>query len=165
MKLIIIGLISISIIIIGLGVILPNERSARRKVTIKASPEKLFETVTNLSNQSWRSDVGVVEVVDTASGQEVWIEKPKRGPEIKFRTKVKTPPNRFGIEIIDNENFSGNWIGTFTPKQDGETEVDFAEHLIVQGFIPKLMSYLFFNVDKAVETYIEDLRKATEEPR
>jgi|688.fasta_scaffold313677_3 hypothetical protein len=162
MKIIIFGFIGIIGVIFAIGYFLPSERTASRKAIIKAPPEVVFSKVTNIADQEWRSTVGEVEVTDLTQGQEVWIEKPKKGPPIKFRTKVKNPVSRFEIEIIDNPNFGGHWVGTFNPVSKGETEVEFTEKVIVTGIIPKIMSHIFFNVDQSVEIYINDLKKATE---
>lgn len=164
MKIMIFGFIGIMAIVFAIGYILPSERTSSRKATIKAPPEIVFSKVTSIGNQEWRSNVGRVEVTNSAQGQEVWIETPKKGPPLKFRTKVKIPLSRFEIEIIDNPSFSfgGHWIGTFNPVGEGETVVVFTEKVIVTGVIPKIMSHLFFDVDQSVETYINDLKKAIE---
>jgi hypothetical protein len=162
MKIIIFVFIGIIVIVFAIGYILPSERTATRKATIKAPPEIVFSKVTSIANQEWRSNVGRVEVTNSTQGQEIWIETPKKGPPLKFRTKVKTPVSRFEIEIIDNPSFGGHWVGTFNPVGEGETEVEFTEKVIVTGIFPKIMSHLFFDVDQSVETYISDLKKATE---
>jgi len=162
MKLVLIGLLASIVLVAAIGVSLPNERSSKRKSIIKADIEKVFSRVTEISNQSWRSQIETVEIVDSTPGQEVWIEKPKRGPSMKFRTKVKNHPGRFEIEIIDNPRIGGHWVGTFNSTPNGETEVEFAEHVVVHGLIPKLMSYVFFDIDQSVDTYIDDLKRAVE---
>ncbi len=145
-----------------LGFALPSERSFTAKEIINSNQEKVFKTVTNISNQKWRSQIGAIEIIDSTEGGEVWIEKPTRGPSIKFRTKAKFFPNRFEIEVIDSSDFGGNWTGTFAATSDGKTEIEFTERVIVSGLIPKLLSYAFFNVEKSVKMYIKDLKAAVE---
>ncbi len=162
MKLVLIGLVSFIAVLFAVGLLLPIERSAKRKTVIKANPEKVFATVTNLSDQKWRSRIGEIEIVDSTPTREVWIEKPQKGPKIKFRTKVKDSPNRFEIEIIDNPQFGGYWVGTFHSTSNGETEIEFSEHVVVHGILPKLLSYVFFNIEESVDTYIADLKRRVE---
>ena len=153
-----------SVIVAALAVAyaLPGRRSASRKAIIKAPSEKVFEKVTNIADQSWRSNVSEVRVVDSTAGREVWVEKPKKGPDMRFRTKAKMPAKRFDIEIIDNPRFGGHWVGTFVARPDGQTEIEFTEEVVVAGLMPKLLSYAFFNIEESVETYIADLKKALE---
>jgi hypothetical protein len=160
MTLIVIALLVVAILL--LGVFLPSERSATRTAVIKANPEKVFAAVTDLSNQGWRSSLKEIQILDASPGQEIWVEKPVNGPELKFRTKLKMPPHRFEIEIIDNSSLGGHWIGVFSPYGKGETAVDFSEHIVVSGVVSKLLSYLFFDVSESIETYIADLKKAVE---
>jgi hypothetical protein len=148
--------------IVLLVVFLPNERSAKKSAVIKASPDKVFAVVTNLSDQRWRSHVKQIQILDASPGKEIWIEKTHRGPELKFRTRLKSAPNRFEIEIIDNPSFGGYWTGVFSAYGNSETTIEFSEHVVVSGIFPKLMSHLFFDVSESVETYIDDLRKAVE---
>jgi hypothetical protein len=157
----VVTIVAIVAIFLTLGFLLPSERSAKRTVLIKASQETVFAKVTEVSNQAWRSQIGGIEVIDATPGREVWIEKPKNGPPIKFRTRVKTHPSRFEIEIIDNPRFGGYWVGAFSATTNGETAVEFSEH-VVDGLIAKLMSYAFFSVDKSVDRYIKDLQRALE---
>ncbi len=162
MKIGLVILLIIILIVAIVGLVLPNERSFTAKTIINSNPEKVFKTVTNISHQNWRSQVGKVDVLDSTEGREVWIEQPNKGPAIKFRTKVKISPTRFEIEIIDSEDFGGNWVGTFAETSDGKTEVAFTERVIVTKVMAKLLSYTFFNVEDSVNTYINDLKKAVE---
>jgi hypothetical protein len=162
MKMILIVTVLLVVAILLLGVFLPGERSATRTAVIRANPEKVFAAVTDLSNQGWRSKIKELKILDVSPGQEIWVEKPVHGPELKFRTKLKTPPHRFEIEIIDNSSLGGHWIGVFSPHGVGQTAVEFSEHVVISGLVPKLMSYLFFDIGESVEAYIADLKKAVE---
>ena len=145
-------------------VFLPSERSYSKTEIINSNVDKVFAIVTNLEAQGWRTDAPSIQIVDKTSGSEVWIEKPKHGPEIKFRTKTKRAPNLFVIEIIDNTQFGGTWTGKFSSTSDGKTEIEFTESVSLNGFVSKLFSYLFFNIEKTVEQYVTDLKNEAEKP-
>lgn len=162
MKIILISVVVILAMVFSLGFFLPNRRFVTRKAIIKAIPEKVFTKVSDISNQNWRSQIGEIEILNSTPGQEVWIEKPKKGPSIKFRTKAKRSPILFEIEIIDNPQFEGHWVGHFSPTTNGQTEVEFSEQIVMNKFIPKLLSYAFFNIEDSVDTYIKDLKTALE---
>ena len=154
-------------IIILLSVIvalLPSERSYTKTEIINANIEKVFAIVTNLEAQGWRRDAPNIQIHDKTSGAEVWIEKPKHGPEIKFRTKIKTVPHLFVIEVIDNPQFGGMWTGKFSSKKDGTTQIEFTESVSLNGFTSKLFSYVFFNIEKTVDQYVADLKTHAEKP-
>lgn len=143
-------------------VFLPSERSYSKTEIINANVDKVFAIVTNLDAQGWRKDAPNIQIEDMTSGSEVWIEKPKQGPDIRFRTKTKQAPNLFVIEIIDNPQFGGTWTGKFSSTNDGKTKIEFTESVSLNGFVSKLFSYLFFNIEKTVEQYVADLRAEAE---
>ncbi|MBC6415070.1 MAG: hypothetical protein GDA46_01580 [Bdellovibrionales bacterium] len=70
---------------------------------------------------------------------------------------------RFEIEVIDNPYFDGFWIGIFTKVDESKIQVDFQENIQLKGIISKVFSYLFFDIKKTVDNYIEDLAKSFEE--
>lgn len=163
MKTLIVVLIVLGAVILAVKFVLPNERTVTRKVVINANQERIFNAVTDLSAQKWRSQLTELQILESTPGQEVWREKGQDGQSLTFRTRTKIYPSRFEIEIVENPHFSGYWIGVFTPVADGKTEIEFSEHVILRGIIPKLISYLFFRIDDVVDDYISDLRNATEE--
>ncbi len=162
MKIAILVVIGVVFIFSLFAVFLPSDRSYTKTEIINANVDKVFAIVTNLEAQGWRTDAPQIEIVDKTFGSEVWIEKPKQGPDIKFRTKTKQAPNLFVIEIIDNPQFGGTWTGKFSSMNDGKTKIEFTESVSLNGFVSKLLSYLFFNIEKTVEQYVADLRAEAE---
>ena len=125
--------------------------------TLPVTP--LWNTIADIESQSkWRSDLSKV-VVDKNQKQLVWTEYLKNNQQFTFRVKVKEEYSRFEIEIINNKNFSGCWIGLLQTIENGYTEIDFTEVSIVQNPVFRLMSFLFFDLEKTVDLYISDLEK------
>lgn len=162
MKIALIFIVVALIVVVIVVSLLPSERTHTQSEVISADVQKVFEIVTNLDQQNWRSDVGELTILDSTLGSEVWVETPKQGPKIKFRTKVKNAPELFVIEIIDNEGFGGMWTGKFSAIEAGRTKIEFTEQVSMNGFMPKLMSYLFFDIKKNVQRYIADLKQVAE---
>lgn len=158
------AIVILSILAFGSGIIsfLPNQRTYTKKDLIKADIETVFRVVSDLKGQQWRSNIGKIEILDSTPSAEVWTETPNRGPQLKFRTKTINKPHLFVIEIIDNPQFGGQWIGRFSATSEGKTEIEFTETVLLNGFIAKMFSYLFFNLEKVVDTYIEDLKTFVE---
>ena len=119
----------------------------------------MFKLVVDLQNQKWRTKAGEVTLLDATEGHEIWTEEPTKGFKLKFKTKSKIYPEKFEIEIIENRDVSGGWIGILTEKAVGQTEVDFTETIVISGLIPKIMSYVFFDIQESVDTYIADLSR------
>jgi len=164
MKAALLVVLTIIILLSVIVALLPSERSYTKTEIINANIDKVFTIVTNLEAQGWRLDAPNIQIQDKTSGAEVWIEKPKHGPEIKFRTKIKTAPHLFVIEVIDNPQFGGMWTGKFSSKEDGTTQIEFTESVSLNGFTSKLFSYVFFNIEKTVDQYVADLKTHAEKP-
>ncbi|MFN7901991.1 MAG: SRPBCC family protein [Holosporales bacterium] len=151
--------VAIVFLVLIVGYFLPNQRVASQKTVIDADREKVFKLVVDLQNQKWRTKAGEVVLLSSNEGQEVWTEEPTKGFVLKFKTKSKVYPEKFEIEIIENPNMSGGWVGTFVEKAPNQTEVEFTEKITINGIFPKIMSYAFFNIQDSVDTYIDDLSK------
>ncbi len=162
MKVVIFVVVGIVFILSMVVVFLPPERSYTKTEIINANVDKVFEIVTNLEAQGWRTDATNIQILDKTPGSEVWIENPKYGPEIRFRTKIKATPNLFVIEIIDNPQFGGTWTGKFSSVDNGKTQIEFTESVSLNGFASKLFSYIFFNIQKTVDQYVSDLKTEAE---
>jgi len=152
-------LVIITCLIFIVGYFLTNERIARKKSVINANREKVFKLVVDLQNQKWRTKAGEVTLLDATEGHEIWTEEPTKGFKLKFKTKSKIYPEKFENEIIENRDVSGGWIGILTEKAVGQTEVKFTETVVISGLIPRIMSYIFFDIQESVDTYIADLSK------
>jgi len=152
-------LVIITCLIFIVGYFLTNERIARKKSVINANREKVFKLVVDLQNQKWRTKAGEVTLLDATEGHEIWTEEPTKGFKLKFKTISKIYPEKFEIEIIENRDVSGGWIGILTEKAVDQTEVKFTETVVISGLIARIMSYVFFDIQESVDTYIADLSK------
>ncbi len=124
--------------------------------TIKASFEsdinKVWETVTNLKDYAWRSDLSSVEILSETR----FVERDKSGYETVFAVTCLKPLERWEFDM-ENGNMSGHWVGAFT-KVGENTEIEFTESVEAKKLImkPFVKAYL----KKQQERYISDLRRA-----
>ncbi|MFY7929723.1 MAG: SRPBCC family protein [Oligoflexus sp.] len=153
-------LIALSMILItGVMVfLLPSERTGEVRANLPVPQEDVYRLVTDLRSQSWRSTVKELKILDAKDGAEVWMEIPKKGPEMKFKTVVKVKPERFEIALIDNPGLEAHWVGTFKATSPTTTEIHFVERVHLKSWLAKALSYLFFDVQASVDQYVEDLK-------
>lgn len=137
-----------------IGLFLPKEREFVQTNTFKSSPEKVFQIVTDVKNQtSWRSDVQEIKIIDG----DTWTEIPKKGIPITFKTKRKIQNQLFEIEIIEPNSINGYWIGTFEQTSTG-TKVVFKEIVTIKNPFYRLISSLFFDLNPTMELYMNHLK-------
>lgn len=122
------------------------------KARIPCDIHKVWEVVTDVEHYTWRSDLSRTEVINDKQ----FIEYTKEDYPTTF-TITATEPYKCWEFDMENSNMEGHWIGIFTSR-DGETEIDFTEHVTVKKFFmkPFIKSYL----KKQQAQFVSDLRKA-----
>lgn len=132
----------------------------KSSVTAKFSVDidTVWNTVTDNENYEWRSDLSKIEIINN----DEFIEYTGEGYQTQFHITMKEPNKRYEFDM-ENKNFSGHWVGIFTELDHGETQIDFTEELNIRNPIMEILSYLFMNLKKMQEQYINDLRKALKE--
>lgn len=124
------------------------------KARFDSAINKVWETVTNLKDCSWRSDLSSVEVL----GDNRFVEKDKSGYETTFTITCQKPIERWEFDM-ENGNMSGHWVGVFT-KAGEKTEIEFTESVEAKKLIMKPFVKAYLKKQQA--QYISDLRKAVE---
>ncbi|MFY7787523.1 MAG: hypothetical protein ACOVQA_06580 [Thermoflexibacteraceae bacterium] len=150
----IISMLALIAVVFVVGLLLPKERIFVKAATLKSSPQKIFQLVTEVQHQAtWRSDIQTIQIID----ENTWTEVPKKGTPITFRTKQKIDNQLFEIEIIAPKNFTGTWIGTFEGTPQG-TKIVFKEVITIENPFFRVLSSIFVDLDKTMEIYIADLK-------
>lgn len=120
------------------------------KVTLLCPVEIVWDTVTNLNNFSWRSDLKDVKIIDEHN----FIEISKNGIETYFRI-TECIKYRSWIFEIDNKNIKGFWLGKFYSKDD-KTILDFTENVVSKKVIFK--PFISFYLKRQQKIYFRDLK-------
>lgn len=118
------------------------------KVTLLCPVEIVWDTVTNLNNFSWRSDLKDVKIIDEHN----FIEISKNGIETYFRI-TECIKYRSWIFEIDNKNIKGFWLGKFYSKGD-KTILDFTENVVSKKVIFK--PFISFYLKRQQKIYFRD---------
>ena len=113
--------------------------------------EQVWQTITDLTNTAWRSDLAQVEILDEIH----FVEHAKSGYATTF-TVTAWEPRRRRAFTMENSNMSGSWEGIFEAAEGGTrlhfTETVNAKHWWMRPFVP---SYL----KRQQKVYLDDLRK------
>lgn len=124
--------------------------TSNMKVTILCPIETVWDTVTNLNDFSWRSDLKAVKIIDEHN----FIEIAKNGIETYFRITECIKYQSWIFEI-DNKNIKGTWIGKFYSKGD-KTILDFTENVVSKKIIFKPFISLYLKRQQRI--YFKDLK-------
>ena len=124
--------------------------TSNMKVTILCPIEIVWDTVTNLNDFSWRSDLEAVKIIDEHN----FIEIAKNGIETYFRITECIKYQSWIFEI-DNKNIKGTWIGKFYSKGD-KTILDFTENVVSKKIIFKPFISLYLKRQQRI--YFKDLK-------
>lgn len=155
-----ISIVAIIAIVLIIGLFLPKERTFTKKAVLNSDVTKVFNIVTDFKNQtSWRNDVKEIIVIDNYT----WTEVPKKGTAITFKVKQKVENEIFEIEIIEAKDFNGYWVGTFKQTKPNETAIEFKEVVTFSNPFFRTISYLFVDLDKTMDLYLENLKQKLSE--
>lgn len=124
--------------------------------TIKAvfprEVKRVWETVTDLKEYFWRSDLERIEIIDETH----FIEHSRDGAKTSFKVTANEYCSRWEFDL-ENANIKGHWTGIFT-ENGGKTTIEFTEDVTAKKFFMKPFVKGFLKKQQAL--YIEDLKKA-----
>jgi hypothetical protein len=156
MTYLLISIVAIIAIVLIIGLFLPKERTFTKTAVLNSDVTKVFNIVTDFKNQTtWRNDVKEIIVIDNNT----WTEVPKKGTAITFKVKQKVENEIFEIEIIEPNNFNGYWVGTFKQTNKNQTAIEFKEVITISNPFFRTLSYLFVDLDKTMDLYLQNLKQ------
>ncbi|QHI71741.1 hypothetical protein [Aminipila terrae] len=129
-------------------------RKSRIVATFDTDIQNVWSIVTNNKDYKWRSDLSNIEITDDKH----FTEYTKNGYATDFTIQVKEEYRRYEFDM-KNKNMTGHWTGLFSETENGGTKIDFIEEIHIKNPILSMLSYIFMNLKKMQETYVEDLRK------
>ena len=120
------------------------------RATLLYPIEVVWDTVTNLNDFSWRSDLKDVRIIDENN----FIEITKNGVETYFRITECIKYQSWIFEI-ENKNIKGAWVGKFYVEDD-KTILDFTETVVSKQLIFKPFISLYLKRQQKI--YFRDLK-------
>ena len=124
------------------------------KTTLASDIRNVWNTVTDLSDWSWRSDLDRIEVLSDTQ----FVEYTKDGYATTFTVTKKERYKRWEFDV-ENENIKGHWTGIFYDHR-GMTTIDFTEKVTVKKFFLRPFAGRYLR--KQQLSYVSDLKKKTE---
>lgn len=122
------------------------------KATFLEDIQKVWETVTDVKNYTWRSDLSKTEILN----EKQFVEYTKEGYATTFTITATEPYKRWEFDM-ENGNIKGHWTGIFTQKE-GKTEIEFTEDVTAKKFFMKPFVKTYLKKQQAL--FISDLKKA-----
>lgn len=113
-------LVSLVIVVVVIGYLLPESHVASVSARYAASPDTIWATLTDVSAfPQWRSDVKRVELLPDENGQRGWREHGSQDV-ITYRVVESAAPRRLVSRIADaNLPYGGSWTYELTPAESG----------------------------------------------
>ncbi len=162
MRILLIGigmLLTLIIIVVIVGALLPKVHTASRTALLRATPEHLFALIDG--PQTWRSNISKYELVEAADGRRQWRETDKQGQIITYEMVERHPPTLLRNRIITaNLPYSGAWTLKLEP-MEGATMLRITERGEVYNPIFRFMSRFVIGQTRTIDNYLRDLGTAT----
>lgn len=155
----IVGLLAlVGIVAYVVGSFLPENHVASKTLTLKQSPETVWQVVTDFANQpKWNSEMKSVEQLPDRNGHTVWQEE-MSGMKIPLETLETEAPKKLVRRIAsDDLGFGGDWQYVITPTPEGGSQLTITEFGKVPSPLFRFMSKYIFGHTATMEAYMKAL--------
>jgi uncharacterized protein YndB with AHSA1/START domain len=151
---------AIALIVLLVGWSLPVKHSATGEATLKASPQSLYQLITDVDRfPEWRSSVKRIERVPDSAGKTRFREVGGDGT-ILYEVESAVPNQRLVTRIADPSlPFGGSWTHQLIPRGDSTT-LRITEDGEVYNPIFRFVSRFVFGHTATIEKYLADVRSA-----
>lgn len=124
--------------------------------------ETVWDTVTSLTDYTWRSDVKKIRELRTKGN---FIEYMKNGIATRFSITVFDPLKRYELDM-ENKKMAGHWQGTFS-YQNGITYLELTENVKAKQILmrPFMKFYLKRKQKKYIMYLTQELEVMKEEEK
>ncbi|MEM8800325.1 MAG: hypothetical protein AAGF15_09635 [Pseudomonadota bacterium] len=146
----------IALVVIGIGyaVWLPSERTATKRIRFDLACTDIWDVYRDVESQGdWRADIETIEIV-SATNPRAWIEHFEQGPDIKFTEISSAAGQNLRLAFEAEGFFTGSYNASFREDEKGCLGT-FTETVYLESLWSKIMSYLFFDLEEAIDLYAE----------
>lgn len=160
--LIVVGVLLVLVLgVVAIGAMLPKRHVAARRVTFRASPERLFALVAG--NQDWRPDVKSCQLITAEDGTQFQRETSRHGETILYELQQSRQPLAIQRHIAtENLPYGGSW--TFALESvSGGTQVRITEDGEVYNPVFRFVSKFVIGQTSTMDAYLKAMGKAVGE--
>lgn len=126
---------------------------AKIEATFTSPIEKVWQLMTDLNNQCWRSQIEKIKIID----QNKFIEYDKSGYQTEFVILNKIENDIYEFNMI-NKNMEGHWIGRLKKLDNQTTHLEMTEAIEMKTKMFKFVIKKYLHNQQV--SYIQDLKKA-----
>ncbi len=135
-----------------IGQRLPETYRARRRLTLPASVEEVWELLTDHRREpEWRPELAEVEVYGEQQGKPLWRERHKRGERRTLVTEESEAPHKLvrSLAGVERRSFTATWtyrLEALDESDSPRTQVTVEEEMNITHPVYRLLSrYVFGN--------------------
>lgn len=141
------------------GMMIPPRQQATRVELIQASLDKVWQAISELHRQTeWRDDLKGMQLKDDDDGLR-WIENPVRGSRLTLRKLKEVEKKEITIQLEKGSRVIGTRHALLR-QVPGGTRITFTETSEIKNPMRRLFSHLGDKLDKRLNHYIGQLKKA-----
>jgi uncharacterized protein YndB with AHSA1/START domain len=144
------------LLIVIVGALLPKEHVATRSVSLRQSPEAVWNQIT--SPPTWRPDIQSYEELPARDGHRMWRETDRHGQVITYEAVEAAPPRRLVVRIADPKlPFGGTWTYAIAPEPSGST-LTITENGEVYNPVFRFVSRFVMGHTATIDSYMKALQ-------
>jgi uncharacterized protein YndB with AHSA1/START domain len=158
------AVVAVSLLVVGIGLILPRSHTATRTVDVPTPPDQVWAVITDVAAYPrWRPDVTRIEALPAIDGRPSWREITRRD-SIPYETVESVPPRRFVTRIADRAlPFGGQWSIDLAPLPQG-TRVTITERGEIYNPVFRVFAHFVFGYTATMDAYLHALQRRLETP-
>ena len=151
------GLISLALMVVLVGFLLPKQHVASRAISLHRKPEDVFQLISDFkAAPSWRPDVQEVELLSPADGHPRYREKSKNAT-ITMEVMESAPLSRMVTRIADKGlPFGGKWIFDISPTAEG-CRLNITERGEIYNPVFRFVSRFFMGYQRTLDAYLRNV--------
>ena len=152
------SLVLLALFVFIAGLLLPRRKEACRIVELNDEPEEIWAFVTNIGRlPRWRSNLKDVKVLKHTPELEMWIEYPKKGAPLTFKTRKKIPYTLYEVELVNSGLVEGHRTTQFKELGRETTQVMVTESAEIQNPFKRVLAHLYVDLNADIDQYVKDL--------
>ena len=133
------------VVILGVGSFLKNPRQTTMTVLIPAPIEIVWDKITGVEDQTaWRSDIKEIKIESSGGELKIFTEISVSSPSTTFRETIKESNQRYRIDIIPNQGFSGYSTIDLTQGRE-KVAITFLEVSNIKNPLRRILPYIFYD--------------------